>query len=463
MFILNHESHVTLYAQLYHQIKEQILSGKLPSDSRLPSVRELAAELGISRNTVENSYQELYAEGYLYSRPRSGYFVALLDHEVAPTPRKPARRAATAKARPRVDYDFHPARLDVNSFPASLWRNCFLDSLRKNARQLTEYGEPQGEPGLRGAIRKYLEHSRGVVCEPEQIVICPGLQHSLDIVSQLLKSRHSAVAVENPGYFLPRSVFRNHGFKVVPVPVGGSGLDLDALDRSGASVTYVTPSHQFPTGCVMPVGHRLKLIEWAASGGRFVLEDDYDSELRYQGKPIPSLQGLRPAGNIIYLGTFSKVLSPALRISYLVLPHSLLPGYRRTFRDYFCSVPLLEQWTLTAFMEQGHWDRHLRRMRTLYHKKHDSLLRSVERHFGAHARVIGQGAGLHVVLQLVGRSIDEGELIDRALAQGIQLFPFSSTYARGTGGAARFLLGFGAMSADEIARGVELLSRTWCG
>ena len=247
----------------------------------------------------------------------------------------------------------------------------------------------------------------------------------------------------------------------MPVPVGASGLDLDALNGSGASIAYVTPSHQFPTGCVMPVAHRLKLIEWAESGGNFILEDDYDSELRYLGKPIPSLQGLRPQGNIIYLGTFSKILSPALRISYLVLPHSLLPSYDRIFRDYFCSVPILEQLTLARFMEQGPWDRHVRRMRTLYKRKHDTLLRSVERHFGTRGVVIGQGAGLHVVLQLAGQSLSEAELMALAQSKGIRLLPFSGSYAQGKSETPKFLLGFGGLSLDEIEQGVELLFKAW--
>jgi GntR family transcriptional regulator / MocR family aminotransferase len=463
MFVLNQNDQIPLYTQLYNQIKERILSGKLPSDSKLPSVRDLAAELSTSRNTVENSYQELHAEGYIYSKPRSGYFVSALDPEIVPSPlpHKPRKHAALPKAGPSKEYDFHPARLDPESFPAPLWRNCFIECLRNSSRELAQYGDPQGQPGLRRNIQRYLERSRGVICEPEQIVLCTGLQHSLDIVAHLLKDKHSVAAVEDPGYFLPRSVFRNHSFKVVPIGVGTSGLDLDALKDSDASIAYITPSHQFPTGCVMPVANRLKLIEWADSSGKFILEDDYDSELRYHGKPIPSLQGLRPGGNIIYLGSFSKILSPALRMSYLVLPHALLPGYRRVFCDYFCSVSLLEQRTLEEFMERGHWDRHVRRMRILYKKKHDTLLRSVSRHFGARATIVGQGAGLHVVLQLAGHDLGERELIQRARSAGISLFPFSDNYMNGATDSLKFLLGFGGMTSDRLEQGIELLFKAW--
>ena len=253
MFILNHHDPVPLYKQLYQQIRAHVLTGKLPAHSRLPSVRELASELATSRNTVEGAYQELFAEGYLYSQPRSGYFVSALDPGTsAPALSGPAGQVAS-RPRPaaRFTYDFHPARLDPESFPLALWRKCFTDSLRESPRELTHYGDPQGEWGLRAALQSYLERSRGVVCAPEQIIICAGLQQSLDIVARLLKRDHAVLAVENPGYPLPRAVFSNHGYQVVPIPVGptlsevGRGgpdtasVCLDACDwRAGRSGEY---------------------------------------------------------------------------------------------------------------------------------------------------------------------------------------------------------------------------------
>lgn len=461
MFILNNNDAVPLYKQLYMQIREHVLSGKLPAHARLPSVRDLATELSTSRNTVEGAYQELYAEGYIYSRQRSGYFVSALEHDAAPLlpARKLRRQGPPPQPSPGYTYDFHPARLDPESFPLALWRACFLECLRESARELSSYGDPQGDWGLRANIRQYLERSRGVICEPDQIVICAGLQQGLDIVAHLLKEGHSTVAVENPGYHLPRAVFRNNGFDVVPVPVGTSGLDLDALRTSGSTIAYVTPSHQLPMGYVMPIASRLKLIEWAASGGNMIIEDDYDSELRYHGKPIPSLQGLRPDGNIVYSGTFSKILSPSLRLSYMVLPRSLLTRYHEVYRDYFSAVPLLEQRTMARFMEQGHWERHIRRMRIRYQKKHDALLQEIERSFDAGATVVGQGAGLHVVLRLHGRNHGEAEIVRRAARNGINLFPFSATFAAEEATDTHLMLGFGGMTAPEIEQGIQLLSR----
>jgi GntR family transcriptional regulator/MocR family aminotransferase len=209
----------------------------------------------------------------------------------------------------------------------------------------------------------------------------------------------------------------------------------------------------------MPVANRLALIEWAESGGKYIIEDDYDSELRYHGKPIPSLQGLRPTGNIIYSGTFSKILSPALRLSYMVLPYSLLAKYRQLYRAYFPSVSLLEQRTMANFMDQGHWERHIRRMRIVYKKKHDILLQSIETHFGKHAVVIGHGAGLHVVLMLRDSLHSEAAIIDRARQKGIQLFPFSEFHVVGQPEATTLLLGFGGMNSSEIEQGIAMLSR----
>lgn len=460
MLILNSSDPTPLYKQLYNQIREQILSGKLPADSKLPSVRDLANELSASRNTVDGAYQELAAEGYIYSKQRSGYFVSTLDREIAPQTlaAKQAKNDYHPGPPSCFAYDFHPARLDPGSFPTELWRKCFVEGLRRDREQLDQYGDPQGDWGLRCAIQSYLERSRGVVCDPEQIVICAGLQQGLDMVATMLKERHSVVAVEDPGYHLPRAVFQGRSYTICPVPVEAGGIDLQQLRASDSTIAYVTPSHQLPLGYVMPVANRLALIEWAESGGRYIIEDDYDSELRYQGKPIPSLQGLRPTGNIIYAGTFSKILSPALRLSYMVLPSSLLATYHQRYRAYFPSVSLLEQRAMAVFMEQGHWERHIRRMRMIYKKKHDTLLRAIETHFGPRAVVIGQGAGLHVVMMLPATSQSEAEILDRARQQGVQLYPFSDFHVTGQPDATTLVLGFGGISRSQIEQGIAVLA-----
>ena len=423
MFLSRSKDHPPLHIQLYNKIKHQIVSGNLPAHNKLSSVRLLSIELSISRNTVEYAYEQLCTEGFIYSKPRSGYFVSSLDPEFILAPKKKVTPFVEniSEDNEEFTYDFHPAGISNDSFPVNIWRKLLSEILLANPTQFSIYGNNQGEPGLRHEIQRYLERFRGVSCDATQIVICCGLQDALSIIAQILRENHSVVAVEEPGHWLPRSIFHNCAYVVNHIPVNPDGIDLGNLQHSNSTIAYVTPSHQFPLGCVMPVENRLKLINWAESVGGIIIEDDYDSELRYHGKPIPALQGLHPEDNIIYIGTFSKVLSPALRTSYMVLPYQLLDRYHKMFCNFAPSVPLLEQSTLREFMAQGHWDRHLRKMRTVYRKKHDALIQSITHHFGNNADIRGQGAGLHVVLDLVDDNRNEHELIALAGKKGIRI------------------------------------------
>ena len=460
MFTLDSNDTTPLYQKLCQQIKEKILSGKLPAHFKLPSIRGLAAELATSRNTVENAFLELCAEGYLYSKSRSGYFISDMDQELAPsTQLTPQKQDLHPKLAEHALYDFHPARLDPEVFPTVTWRKCLLDALRSNSHDFSQYSEPQGEWGLRCNLQFYLERSRGVLCSPDQIVICSGLQQGLDILAQLIKGSHRSVAIENPGYHLPRDVFDNHGFKINPIDVDANGIKLNALKASPSTVVYITPSHQMPLGHVMPVANRLKLISWAKAVDGIIIEDDYDSELRYIGRPIASLQGLCADGNIIYQGTFSKVFSPALRLSYMVLPKPLLAAYTQNFQNYLSPVPLLIQRAMITFMERGHWDQHLRRSRIFYKKKHGVILQAIKQYFGDKAKVVGQGAGLHIVVELAKSMRNEVEFIAKAKRHGVQLLPFSAFYALGRPKNHRLILGFGGMPVDKIPQGIELLSK----
>lgn len=463
MLIMENEERQPLHDKIYNQIKKQILSGELLPATKLLSIKNLANELSVSRNTVEYAYQQLYSEGYIYSKPRSGYYVSLIDPEFLPSSlcHTGTSSEKVSEGGKPYSFDFHPAYLSPDSFPVNLWRRLYIDCLKEDSKHLAFYSDQQGDFALRCEIQRYLARSRGVSCDPEQIVVCSGLQDSLSIIAPILKENHSRVAVENPGHFIPKSVFQNHTFSLVPVPVNSDGLDLDFLHHTKSTVVYVTPSHQFPLGCVMPVANRLKLIDWAENVGGVIIEDDYDSELRYHGKPIPALQGLHPQGNIVYVGTFSKVLSPALRVSYMVLPYRLLTVYRNLFSNYSTNVSLLDQRTLSKFMELGYWERHLRKMRTVYKKKHDAFIQCIHHRFGSQANIIGQGAGLHVILELVDKSLNEGELINRAQARGVRLIPLSSTYLGNSGNDSRIMLGFGSLGSNEIDRGIEQLYQAW--
>ncbi|HWR44257.1 PLP-dependent aminotransferase family protein [Sporomusa sp.] len=463
MFILDSKDRRPLHVKLYDQIKNQILSGKLIPYTKLPSVRHLSAELSISRNTVEYAYEQLCTEGFIHSKPQSGYYISLLDQEFIP---RPCRTTATLiepafEDEKTYSYDFHPACLSPDSFPSKVWRKLLTDCLQEDPEQFASYCNPQGELELRREIQRYLERFRGVSCDAEQIIVCCGLQDSLSIIAQIMRGNHSALAVEDPGHWIPRSVFQNYSFSLSLIPVNSNGINLDYLKNTDSTVIYVTPSHQFPLGYVMPVENRLKLINWTETVGGVIIEDDYDSELRYHGKPIPALQGLHPKGNIIYVGTFSKVLSPALRVSYMVLPYQFLSAYNKIFRNYAATVSLLEQRTLYEFMKQGHWERHLRKMRTIYKRKHDALIQAIDRHFSCRVNILGQGAGLHVVLELVDNSLDEKELISRALENNVRVFPLSDTYQYNNNYPSQVILGFGRMNPDELEKGIKLLSQAW--
>lgn len=452
-----------LHVKLYNQIKNQIVSGKLTPYTKLPSIKQLSAELAISRNTVEHAYEQLSIEGFIYSKPRSGFYISSLDPEFLPRSFRnegnPIEQASEEGN--TCVFDFHPANLSPDSFPSKIWRKLLAECLQENPEQFTIYSNPQGESELRHEIQRYLERFRGVYCHPQQIVICCGLQDSLAVIAQLLRGDHSSLAVEDPGHWIPRSIFHNNSFSLSSIPVNSNGIDLDYLQSTDSTVVYVTPSHQFPLGYVMPMENRLRLINWAETAGGVIVEDDYDSELRYHGKPIPALQGLHPQGNIVYIGTFSKVLSPALRVSYMVLPYPFLSKYNRLFRNYATTVSLLEQRTLYQFMKQGYWERHLRKMRTIYKRKYDVLIASIDRYFGCRVKIIGQGAGLHIVLELVDSTLDEKELISRAWEKDIRIFPLSEAYQWINKHPSRVILGFGRPNPDDLEKGIKLLSRAW--
>jgi len=449
-----------LNTQIYSQIKAKILSGELAESTRLQSVRYFAHEHNISRNTVEISYQQLLAEGYIESKPRSGYYVSAID-----TAFSASREAMIGneyyedKANHNSCIDFNPANLSPDIFPLKIWRKLLADCAKENLYQLSIYNNPQGEIGLRREIQKYLARSRGVLCDLEQIVICAGTTQSLSILCQILQQSHSTIAMEEPGYYTARAVFTNHSLNILPITVKNDGIDTRQLAKSNSQLVYVTPSHQFPLGYVMSIANRFKLLQWAEEKNGIIIEDDYDSELCYNGQPIPSLQGLNPKGRIVYLGTFSKSLSPALRISYMVMPWNLLQQYKNMFKNYQSLVPLLDQNTLERFINQGYWDKHLRKIRVTYKRKHDILVNAIEKHFGSKATIISKGAGLHISIKILSTIIDT-ELADCANKSGICVYPISSC-SIGEPSYMGIRLGFGSIADENIEKGVKLLHSAW--
>ncbi len=457
---LNKDVQEPLFKQLYSYIKKEIVSGKLVHNDKLPSKRRLASGLQCSQNTVQAAYNQLVDEGYLIPQAKSGYFVARLDG-ILDMQSKPGAHQPEEKKADDYRYDFSHNGVDYDSFPFTVWRRLTKETISEYDRDLLRTGDPQGYAPLRREIARYLHHSRGVACAPEQIVISSGTEYLMQLLIQLFGAEN-IYAIENPGYEKLSLLFKSSRAECRAVDVDENGMQPKLLEESGANVACITPSHQFPTGVIMPISRRIQMLNWAgAHPGRYIIEDDYDSEFRYSGKPIPSMQGLDKGAKVIYIGAFSKSLSPALRISYMVLPKQLLDIYNSKLSFYICPVPTIEQKTLQRFMDEGHFERHLNRMRNVYKQKRERLIFEIHRTM-PNARVLGANAGLHFVLEVQGGMAEE-KLILSARERGVKLTGYSR-YSSMTVRQERqslLVLGFATLKMEEIEEAVQLLACAW--
>lgn len=466
------EGNEALYLQLYRYFCVEIQSRRLPSGTRLPSVRSLSHHLGVSKTTVETAYHQLLAEGYLESRERSGFYVVDVEWDGPVSAGQPkgkkkeqkileASEAVGNASAPVIRYDFHQAQVDAEHFPFELWRRYTNQCMQRENQSVLYYGDHQGERSLREEIARYLRQARGVQATAEQVVIGAGTQVMITLLGLLFGLRGQAVAMEDPGYNGVRAVFRQLGFEVLPIPLEEDGIDVEALGKSGARLVYITPSHQDPTGIVMPYAKRLKLLQWANRTESYIMEDDYDGEFRYSGRPIPSLQGLDKEGRVIYLGTFSKALLPTIRMSYMVLPHSLLSIYRDRLIEFDQTASRIHQETLALFMKHGDWVRHIRKMRTLYRKKHEAMLQVLQEEMGPLIRITGQDAGMSVTVE-VQSAYSSKELAKMAENAGIRVHPACHKWIRPVENALpSFQFGFGGQSIEDIEAGIRLLAQVW--
>lgn len=448
--------------QLYGYIKDQIETKKIKFEEKLPSKRELAQHLQISMNTVENAYGQLLAEGYVYSRPRIGIFVAELERLIVDNEKvqKRKRNIKQDLLISNIKFDFNQGHVDLEHFPFTTWKRLTDECLSPLNKELLYGGHPQGEWGLREEITNYLYHSRGVKCQPEQIIIGAGTQVLISMICRIMGNGWS-VSMEDPGFHRSRKMFLSYGMKLFPIPVEEDGINLNELKRHQSNLVYVTPSHQFPTGKVMSIQKRYKLLEWADENNAYILEDDYDGEFRYRGKPIPSLQGLDQCERVIYLGTFSKSLIPSIRLSYMVLPKLLLNKFQEDFAFQKQTVSRIHQKTLELFMKHGYWERHINKMRTLYRKKQNVLVRTIEEYFGDKVSIIGDQSGLHILLQ-VHQQISENELIEKAEKKMVKVYP-TSVYFKDKPNylEPHILLGFGGLGEQEVKEGIRQLFEAW--
>lgn len=467
MLQVNHNSQQPLYQQIYQQIKNDILMGKIPIGTKITSTRALSKELQVGRNTVENAYAQLVLEGYLTSIPSSGYVVNNFPFYLNPEVEEKLLQykptlATSERGTENIKYNFEYGNLDAANFPYKLWRKYLSDVLDgSNAQEVHSYGDVKGDIDLRIQLKEYLYHSRGVNCQAEQIVICSGTQSALDIIIKIFPFSQKQVAMEEPCYNGASIVFRNSGFEVLPIPVCADGIGIDSLSLSSARMVHIAPSHQFPMGTVMPIHKRNQLLSWAQEHDNIIIEDDYDSEFRYNGQPIPSLQSIDECERVIYVGTFSKALSPGLRMAYMILPKWLLPKYQERFTGHQCTVPLIEQKIMAKFIADGHWEKYIRKICLAHKKKHDILITAIKDNFGEKVQIHGHQAGLHILLEFLGGQQEE-ELVHKALQNEITVCPVSPFWLNKDNYRNNALvLGYGMISEEDIPKAIEILSQAW--
>lgn len=474
MIFINENTKIPIYQQIYEQIKEGIVKGVLVEGDKLTSTRVLAKELYVSRNTVENSYSQLCLEGYVESIPGSGFIVKNINEELLFHPSefldnshknigKNNNESFSFNDDPLLyKYNFQYGNFDDSIFPYSLWRRLTAEALLSiDTKKINFYNHKQGELDLRMEIMNYLKVFRGVSCTAEQIVICSGNQHALDLICKIFSKYSPKIAIEEPGYDGARIVFENNNFEISPIPVKSDGISISELENSSSKLVYITPSHQFPTGVVLPIQNRIQLLHWANKNDGVIIEDDYDSEFRYHSRPIPALQSIDKNERVIYLGTFSKALSPGLRMSYMILPKWLLPRYNELFNGYYSTVPWLQQKILSLYMSGGHWERHLRKVRLSYKKKHDILIQTLTNLMGDKIIIHGTNAGLHIVLEFVNGE-NQDWLIEIAKTYKIKVYPISpfwhikESYSNNM-----ILMGFSMLSEEEIIEAITILKKIW--
>ncbi len=477
---LNSDTSVPLHQQLYEELRQAILRGRLLRCQRLPSTRSLAKSLGISRTTVTQSYEQLLSEGYLETAVGSGTFVCaqLPEDLLHPTPVESAPRNPHPPSKlseygqalaqtdtsllkePEAPISFRYGRPAFDQFPIQLWRKLLSRHCRLEGDWQDYSTDFLGYQPLRSAIARYLSRARAVKCDPEQILITNGTQQALYLIMRLLIDPGQVMALEDPGYLSARRIFLSQGAKLLPIGVDASGLIVQNLANAASKpirLVYVTPSHQFPTGVTMSLSRRLALLAWAQQTGAMIIEDDYDSEYRYGGRPIPALQGLDQGESVLYIGTFSKVLFPSLRIGYLVLPPSLAPIFGRAKWLGDRHLPLLEQQVLTDFILEGHLERHIRKLRSHYDRCRQVLVEELQTQFSDRATILGEKAGIHLMVRF-HTNLGDAEMIQQAAQVGVGLVSAQPHYLQTYGGG-EFIFGYGELTQEQIREGITRLSK----
>lgn len=477
MIVVDKSSPVPLYRQVYEHIRREILAGTWAAGEAIPSVRDAMAQTHLARNTILNAYQQLCAEGYIESRRGAGYFVADISFDILRGQRPEPAQAQGLQPSPQTsiasgdgaalltEFDFSYGSMPPGAFCADTWRKLCTEALYSpSADALAAYGEPFGLYGLRSELARYLERSRNVSCRPELIMLTSGIQESIIRLLMLFDPDTDVFAMEDPGFPPVREAVRNMRYSQCYAACdSGSQAYLESLAAGNARLVYTTPSHQMPMGTCQGLDTRLKLLELAVENDAYLIEDDYDSIFRFDSQPLPTLRSLDANERVIYCGTLSKILSPALRIGYVVFPEHLLRRVEDTMPLCRCSVSWIEQEVLRLFMKGGHWQRFVRRVEHRVRAQHAALVHEIKEQMPGNVEVVGGDAGLHLLLR-VSNGMSQDELVKSALEQGVRIGKTSQywrdpAYAPGN----LVMLGFASVAKGKIPEGVSRLRRAWFG
>lgn len=447
---------VSLYEQLYRHIKADILSEKLKAGEKLPSKRALAGHLEVSVITVKNAYEQLVAEGYIFGKEKRGYYVSQMEQTLCAAP---LETALPKTEEPAWFLDFVTNSISAEYFPFTVWAKLMRQTILEQDKTLLHAAPYNGAEELRCAIADYLQQFRGMTVSPEQIIVGAGTEFLYNLLLQLL-GRDKVYAVEDPGYSKITKIYESNGVALQRIGLDENGLSVAQLCQRQADVVHISPSHHYPTGVVMPIGRRQELLRWAGEQpGRYILEDDYDSEFRFVGRPIPTMFSIDKNERVIYLNTFSKTIAPSIRISYMILPPHLLASYRKELGFYACTVSSFEQYTLAAFMKQGRYEQHINRMRNRYRQKRDAVIHIIRTGpLAERAEIMEQDAGLHFLMKLTTNLSDE-ELRKRAAERGIRLAMLSDYYNCARESRQHVLVvNYSGIALDRLAEGLDRLA-----
>ena len=449
----------SLYGHLYQCIKKDILSGALAPGTKLPSKRSFADHLGVSVVTVENAYFQLQSEGYLYSRPKSGFYVSAIRNTQPAVPAQEPAECPAAPADPDFRINLFSNRIAAENFPFPLWAKLMRETLSGRQTALMEPSPAAGIPELRQAIADHLRQFRSMNVNADRIIVGAGTEYLYSLLIQLLGFQ-TTYAVETPGYQKLSRIYESHCARCVRIPMDEAGIVISQLEASHADAAHISPSHHYPTGMITPISRRYELLAWAnREAGRYIIEDDYDSEFRLSGKPIPTLQSIDSGNRVIYMNTFTKTLSPTIRISYMVLPEPLMKRFQRELGFYACTVSNFEQYTLARFIRDGHFERHINRMRTHYRQLRDGLISAIKASdLRELVQVSNADSGLHFLLK-VNTALSDQELLQRAKEKGLGLLCLSRFYAEDVPAPQHVLIiSYAGLHTEDIPTAVQLLS-----